>query len=88
MKLISIALALILPVSAQAVCAPRDGVINNLATKYGETRQSIGLGSSGELLEIFASNDTGTWTIMVTNAAGMTCIKATGQAFEKFAEII
>ena len=34
------------------------------------------------VVEVFASSDTGTWTITVTNASGVTCLVASGQAFE------
>ena len=37
-------------------------------------------------MEVFASPETGTWTITVTTAAGMTCLVASGQAFEELAE--
>lgn len=71
---------------AQQNCAPRDLVIERLASTYGETRQSIGLGQNNAVVEVFASADTGTWTITVTSAAGLTCLVASGQAFETLAE--
>ena len=43
-------------------CAPRDSVVDRLASTYGESRQSIGLGERGMVIETFASSDTGTWT--------------------------
>lgn len=73
---------------AQANCAPRDAVVTRLAEKYGETRQSIGLGSNNAVVEVFASGDTGTWTITVTKTDGMTCLVASGQAFETLAEAL
>ncbi|MBV2360236.1 hypothetical protein KUH32_10655 [Thalassococcus sp. CAU 1522] len=71
-----------------ANCAPREMVIERLATKYGETRQSIGLGNNNAVVEVFASEETGTWTITVTTASGMTCLVASGQAFEELAEAL
>lgn len=70
----------------QANCAPRDTVVAQLAETYGETRQSIGLGANNALMELFASDQTGTWTITVTMANGLTCLVAAGQAFETLAE--
>ncbi|CUH83054.1 hypothetical protein [Thalassovita mediterranea] len=76
--------------SAQAtapnICAPRDKVVDKLATDYGESRQSIGLGRDNAVVEVFASTSSGTWTITVTRADGMTCLVASGQAFETLAE--
>ena len=69
-------------------CAPRDKVVERLAGKYGETRQSIGLGHNNAVMEVYASGDTGTWTITVTMANGLTCLVASGQAFETLAEAL
>jgi hypothetical protein len=68
---------------AQETCGPRDLVIERLTSTYGETRQSLGLGRNNAMVEVFASTDTGTWTITVTTANGVTCLVASGQAFER-----
>jgi len=67
-------------------CAPRDVVVERLAERFGETRQSIGLGADNAVVEVFASPTSGTWTITVTSAHGITCLVASGQAFEALAE--
>lgn len=69
-------------------CGPRDQVVDRLSGGYGETRQSIGLGANNSLIEVFASNDTGTWTITMTSTDGVTCLVASGQSFEKLAEAL
>lgn len=69
-------------------CAPRETVIERLADAYGESRQSIGLGANNAVVEVFASMDTGTWTITVTSATGITCLVASGQSFETLAEAL
>lgn len=78
------------PLTAQAgpSCAPRDVVVERLATKYGESRQSIGLGANNAVMEVFASDTSGTWTIIVTTASGLTCLVASGLAFETLAEAL
>lgn len=80
-------------VSAQGIaaqpaanCGPREAMVARLNDGYGETRQSIGLGANNALMELFASQQTGTWTITVTLASGLTCLIAAGQAFETLAE--
>lgn len=77
-------------VSAQTArnCAPREVVLERLAEGYGETRQSIGLGAQGAVVEVFASSDTGTWSITVTMPDGLTCLVASGQSFETLAEAL
>ncbi len=79
------------PVAASAQsgnCAPRDVVVERLASRYGETRQSMGLGPNNALMEVFASPLTGSWTITVTTARGLTCLVASGQAFEPVREAL
>ena len=66
----------------------RNHVIERLAATYGETRQSIGLGANNQVIEVFASLKTGTWTITVTTPNGLTCLVASGQAYEALDEEI
>ncbi len=63
-------------------CADRERVVERLAEAYGESRQSIGLAPNNSVVEVFASLETGTWTITVTTPNGTTCLVASGQAFE------
>lgn len=72
----------------QRNCAPRAVVIERLADGYRESRHAIGLGGEGAVVELFASRETGTWTITVTNVQGLTCLVASGQAFEALAEAL
>jgi len=69
-------------------CAPREQVIERLAEKYGETRQSMGLGANNAVMEVFASDESGSWTITVTMTNGVTCLVASGQAFEELADAL
>lgn len=69
-------------------CGPREAVVNRLAEGYGETRQSIGIGANNAVVEVFASAETGSWTITVTRPGGPTCLVASGQAFEELAEAL
>ena len=57
---------LVLPAHAAPQCATRDVVVAELATKYSETRRGMGLGANNTIMELFASDATGTWTITVT----------------------
>lgn len=71
----------------QGNCAPRDVVLQRLAEGYGETRQAIGLGANNAVVEVFASEQ-GSWTITVTLPNGVTCLVASGQAYETLAEAL
>jgi len=87
-----LALAALAPQTAlsqqAANCATRDKVVARLAQSYGETRQSVGLGANNAMVEVFASAESGTWTITVTTPRGLTCLVASGQAFETLAEAL
>lgn len=85
----------IMALAAQAVqaqsarnrnCAPRELVMQQLAERFGETRRGIGLVQQGSVMELFASEATGSWTIVVTAPNGVTCLMAAGQAWEALAE--
>lgn len=78
-----------LPALAQGQnCGVRTAVVERLATKYGESRQSIGMAPQGRVVEVFASLETGTWTITVTMPNGVTCLVASGQSFEPLDEAV
>ena len=70
----------------QASCAQRDMIVERLASKYGESRQSAGLNQNNGMVEVFASEETGTWTILVTMPNGISCLMAAGKAWEGVAE--
>ncbi|NVO56548.1 hypothetical protein HW561_12190 [Rhodobacteraceae bacterium B1Z28] len=67
-------------------CAPRADVLERLAGTFGETRKGIGLARRGAVMEVLASDQTGSWTITVTLPDGMTCLVATGQSYETLIE--
>jgi hypothetical protein len=76
------------PAEAQANCAPRPVVVERLADRYGETRRSVGLGANNAVVEVFASDESGSWTIIVTTPGGLTCLVASGQAYEAVSEAL
>lgn len=62
-------------------CAERATVIERLHDRFGETRRSIGLNREN-VVEVFASAETGTWTILITTPNGMSCLLASGEMWE------
>ena len=87
---LGVVVAAMLPATAMAQgqqnCSSRDQVVERLASKYGESRQSIGMAPKGRVVEVYASLETGTWTITVTMPNGITCLVASGQSFENLDE--
>jgi hypothetical protein len=72
----------------QSHCADHASVVAQLAEGYGESRQAIGLSSTNHVLEVFASPETGSWTITLTQPGGPTCFVAAGQGFEITGEVL
>ena len=67
-------------------CATHAAVTERLAVKFGESRQAIALGADNAVIEIFASDQSGTWTITMTRAGGPTCLVAAGGNYQHLAE--
>lgn len=81
---IALAGALALPAAAQTpVCAPRADLVRTLEQAYGETRRGAGLQSADALFEIFASTETGSWTVLITRTDGTACAVAAGEAWRE-----
>jgi len=66
---------------AQMACGTRDSVVEKLGEKYGEVRRGGGLAGPTAIFEIWASEATGTWTILKTTPNGFTCIMAVGDGW-------
>lgn len=73
------------PLAAQPMCAERAAIIDMLGTRYGETLRSVGLVGGNRIVEVLASEETGSWTILVTDAAGLACLIASGQHYQTVA---
>lgn len=63
-------------------CGPHDAVAKALSSQYGEEAHAMGLAEDDTVMELYASKDTGTWTMTVTLPNGVTCLVATGKNFE------
>ena len=66
---------------AQMACGMRDTVVAKLGEKYGEVRRGGGLAGPTAIFEIWASEATGTWTILKTTPNGLTCVMAVGEGW-------
>lgn len=66
------------PAWAQNNCGDRGVVIERLASKFGEAFAGGGLRNSQAIIEVWASEETGTWTILMTLPDGQSCVMAAG----------
>jgi len=65
-------------------CASREDVIDNLKDSYAEELAFGGLQKTRgaqTVLEVWTSLETGTYTVLLTHANGITCIVAAGTDF-------
>lgn len=67
-------------------CAERAIVLQELDATYHETRRAVGIAGTRVVMEMFASSTTGTWTLIATNADGVTCLVTSGTGFELVTE--
>ena len=75
-----------LGVSAQAQtqhCADRTTVTERLTSGYGEEFAGGGLRNAESIFEVWMSDESGTWTILMTNADGTSCVMAAGTNWRK-----
>ncbi|CUH38849.1 hypothetical protein JSE7799_01567 [Jannaschia seosinensis] len=70
------------PVGTRQACGPRAALVERLSRIFGETRRGIGMGGKDRVVEVFASETTGTWTITVTLPDGRSCLVTSGQDWE------
>lgn len=86
MKKILLAAALLVAstvvASAQPVCGDREYIVGKLAEDYAERLVSSGMHwGEDALLEIWASESTGSFTILLTSPQGVSCVVAGGTDF-------
>ena len=80
------ALVFLAPVSAKAQqnCGPRDQVTKKLTEAYGERLTAGGLQKlrgQQSVMELWTSDETGSYTILITRPNGLSCIVAVGTDF-------
>ncbi|MBP9048542.1 MAG: hypothetical protein WAT35_16240 [Tabrizicola sp.] len=67
-------------------CDTRDRVIALLADRYGETRRGLGIAGQSAVMELYATEATGTWSITLTLPDGQMCLMASGANYETVTE--
>ena len=68
--------------SERYLCDERNSVVGELTQNFHEKPVAQGLQGNGTLLEVFASKDTGSWTILITLPNGMSCLTLVGDNWE------
>lgn len=63
---------------AQQVCALRDTAVTQLESQFNEQIVGRGLVDNGKAMFELLVSETGTWTVVVTDINGRSCIVANG----------
>ncbi len=64
-------------------CDQRKKVLGHLAQKYKEAPIAAGVTASGGLVEVLTTGDGNTWTIIVSQPNGLSCLVAAGEGWRK-----
>lgn len=67
-------------------CGPREAIVARLADGFGEGQQMIGLAANGAIIEVFGNPETGSWTLLLSRADGISCLMAAGEYFQNIAQ--
>lgn len=65
----------------QQVCGERAKIMTHLEQKFSEQPIAMGLTSKGAVIEVLTS-PSGSWTFLVTEPSGRTCLVASGENWE------
>ncbi|NNG03012.1 MAG: hypothetical protein HKM95_02795 [Inquilinus sp.] len=63
-------------------CGDRVAIMSHLEDGYSEKPVAMGLDAQGRVLEVLAA-PSGTWTMLVSTPGGLTCLIASGVAWEE-----
>lgn len=67
-------------------CGARAAIVAQLTERYHETRRGIGIAANNAVLEVFASEESGTFSILVTLPSGQSCLIASGAEYQPLRE--
>jgi len=65
----------------EPACAPHPELVRALAKDYGERLVSVGLTNTGALMEVLASADGATWSVLITQVSGLSCMVLSGSSW-------
>ena len=76
-----------MPAQAQQVCGAHNDLVERLSAAFQERRVGYGVIGSEAMIEVFVSTG-GTWTMLMTDAKGRSCIVASGDGWENTLAVI
>ena len=73
------------PALAQIFCAPHAEFVEHLLEEYDEQPLAFGLNNDGRVMELFGAPGGKTWTLLITNTRGISCVVTSGENWQKVA---
>jgi hypothetical protein len=70
------------PAMPVSTCGEQAHVASYLRDTFEEVPVSLGLQADGRIIQIFATETTGSWTMVSTTVNGTSCIVAMGEAWQ------
>ena len=68
--------------ASQAPCKPWREVVADLGDRYAERPVAYGMQPNGNLLQVFVSERTGTWTLVTMHPNGTACLVGAGNGWD------
>lgn len=68
------------PAFGQTTCAEREAIATVLAESFQEAQRVAAI-NGGQVLEFWGNEDTGTWTLLLSDVHGTSCIMGGGTGF-------
>lgn len=69
-----------------AQCLEHASMVKLLDKKFKETRRAFGLFNTAGLMELYVGED-GTWTVLLIQPSGISCIVAAGHTWEDLPKV-
>jgi hypothetical protein len=80
-----------MPATAEAassgLCGSRTQLLDQLSKRYKEEPVALGVTSNGSLVEVLTSDQGSTWTIMISQRNGASCLVAVGEGWEEIQRV-
>ena len=67
------------PALAQMTCGDRARIVERLSGHFSERLTGAGLQNEKQYVEVWSAPETGTFTVLLTRADGVSCVLAAGQ---------
>ena len=68
-------------------CGSRPEILKQLSSRFKEAPVALGLAKDGSVVEVLTTDDGETWTILVSQPNGSSCLVAIGEGWEELKRV-